>query len=46
MKKSIGIDSQALVREARNAWRASTADSGGIGVPLAALSAVQAMIFF
>src|SRR5437773_10308282 len=42
----MGIESQKLVLDARNALRASLADSGGMGVPFTAFSFVQAIIFF
>src|SRR6187455_138439 len=42
----MGIESQKLVLDARNAVLASFADSGGIGVPFAAFSLVQPIIFF
>src|SRR5438105_15273328 len=46
IKKSIGTDSQVLVREARKATRPSLADSAGIAVPFSALSAVHEIILF
>src|SRR6266404_3789555 len=46
MKNSIGTESQVFVRDARNAIRASAADSGGTAVPFSALSAVQEIIRF
>ena len=46
MKNNIGTDSHVFVRDARNATRASFADSGGTAVPFSALSAVQEIIRF
>ena len=46
MKKSIGIDIQNPVRDARNAQRAKYAASGGIGVPCSALARVHAISRF
>ena len=46
MKKSIGIESQAFVRDARNARRAHFGRSAGAGVPVSAVARVAAMIFF
>ena len=45
MKNSKGIESQALVREARNPIRARAADSAGIAVPFLANSRVQLITF-
>ena len=46
MKKSIGIESQAFVRDARNARRAHFGMSAGAGAPVSAVAFVAAMIFF
>src|SRR6266550_4304741 len=46
MKNSMGIESQALVRDARNARRAHFGRSAGAGVPDSAVARVAAMIFF
>src|ERR1700693_4315338 len=45
MKKSIGTESQAFVREARNARRAHFGMSAGAGAPVSAVAFVAAMIF-
>ena len=46
MKKSIGIESITLTREAYSAFFAQPAISGGAGVPDSADALVAAMIFF
>ena len=46
MKKSIGIESIKFTREARSAFLASAAISGGVGFPVSADSFVMRMISF
>src|SRR5262245_20363900 len=46
MKKSMGIESQAFVREARKARRAHFGISAGAGAPLSAVAFVAAMMRF